>query len=48
MGTNTEPVAAYYGQLSENAIIVIVAENTKVVFALVSLFFCFYLSFNCF
>lgn len=34
MGTNTAPVAAYYGQLSENAIIVIVAENAKVVIAL--------------
>lgn len=48
MGTNTAPVAAYYGQLSENATIVIVAENAKVVIALVSQFFCFYLSFNCF
>lgn len=41
MGTNTAPVAAYYGQLSENAIIVIVPESAKVVIALVSSVFLF-------
>lgn len=49
MGTNTEPVAAYYGQLSENAIIVIIAENAKVVIALVScfsVFICHLIVFN--
>lgn len=35
-GMNAELVAAYNGQLSENTIIVIVAESAKVVIALVS------------
>lgn len=38
---NTELIAAHYGQLGENTIIVIVAESAKVVIALVPPVFLF-------